>query len=514
MSAPYRRCLLLVACTLHLVLVAPNARANGWEHGAVPFEALVAALQQESSAIRLKAAQSLGFRGQAEAVPSLIALLAKPDPSRHVRGAVAVALGRIGDARALDPLVACLQGDRREEVRGDCARGLGLLADERAVGPLLEAVDGDAVPIVQSRVVDALGAFDDAEATEALIALLSAKDKVHLRIRAIRALGSSRAEAAVGPLLAVLQAPRDELERAQTVEALGRLGSSDARAPLNTLLAESDDPQLRLRIVIALAAIRDGSSLPALIESLRDRAVAVRYFAVNGLREIGDPKAAPGLRDFARQTLDRLATLSPSARLRASEAIRAELSALEQAIWALVELDPGGSLQVFLQAGQPYDIPATSGAALAMADAYYLVRRVALRGLGYAGGDEARDMLEGAAGLQDTDPRLRAVAVRARAVLGGKGATERLLPSLEDNASDVRANAAVALGRLGDKAAVAPLIDRLVDPVAAVRRQSVLALAYLGDTSALEAVGDLAAKDSSDVVREAAAYAVDLLSQN
>ena len=70
-----------------LLFPAAEPRANGWEHGAIPFEALVAALKQESSEIRLKAVRSLGFRGQVEGVPPLLKLLARPDPSRRVRAA-------------------------------------------------------------------------------------------------------------------------------------------------------------------------------------------------------------------------------------------------------------------------------------------------------------------------------------------------------------------------------------------------------------------------------------------
>lgn len=500
-----------LALLLSLTVLAAEARANGWEHGAVPFEALLAALRQESSEIRLKAVQSLGFRGQVEAVAPLLALLAKPDPSRHVRAAIAIALGRIGDRRALQPLIGCLQADRRPEVRADCAVGLGLLEAAEAVEPLLNALERDEAPLVRRRAVDALGAFGAPRAVEALIALLDAEDGLAaLRGPAIRALGNSGAETALAPLLRLLERPRDAREHAQTVEALGRLGRPAAQAPLAALLERTEAPGLRLRIVIALSAIRDGSSLPALIERLEDPDVAVRYFAASGLRDIGDAAAAPALGALALRILDRFAGQSPAEQVADAEAGRAELSILEQALWALVELDPAASREIFLFAAWPRPLPADSSEALALNDAVYLARRVALRGLGYVGDLRARVVLE-VIGLEDPDPRLRAVAVRAIAVAGGEGAAASLLPSLEDANADVRASAAQALGRLGDAAAVEPLIARLSDSVAEVRRQSLLALAYLGDARGLQPARERAAEDDSRIVRAAAAYAVDLL---
>lgn len=51
-----------------VILGSPaGSGANGWEHGTVPFEALVAALGSESAHMRERAAQSLGYRGKREA---------------------------------------------------------------------------------------------------------------------------------------------------------------------------------------------------------------------------------------------------------------------------------------------------------------------------------------------------------------------------------------------------------------------------------------------------------------
>jgi hypothetical protein len=57
---------LLMAMPLH------GLQANGWEHAAVPFDVLVKALQKGQAETRARAAQSLGIRGQPEALEPLL----------------------------------------------------------------------------------------------------------------------------------------------------------------------------------------------------------------------------------------------------------------------------------------------------------------------------------------------------------------------------------------------------------------------------------------------------------
>ena len=60
-------------------------RANGWEHGAVPFEALIRALDHEAEETRARAAESLGYRGQLQALPALLGVWYGPEASHRVR---------------------------------------------------------------------------------------------------------------------------------------------------------------------------------------------------------------------------------------------------------------------------------------------------------------------------------------------------------------------------------------------------------------------------------------------
>ena len=94
---PGKQQLRLYTILLAAILLWPAvARANGWEHAAIPFEALLWGLGHEAAETRARAAESLGYRGQAEALPFLLDALKAPEPDHRVRRALYTALGRLG----------------------------------------------------------------------------------------------------------------------------------------------------------------------------------------------------------------------------------------------------------------------------------------------------------------------------------------------------------------------------------------------------------------------------------
>jgi HEAT repeat protein len=498
---------------LSLALFAAPAGGNGWEHGAIPFDALLRALEFEQPETRRRAAESLGFRGQREAVEPLLRRVDRPEPDPHVRSAIYLALGRLGDARAVPVLSRCLDTESREELRSDCVTALGLARDARAVPRLLRALGQDASILVRARVVDALGSFAEPPAVAALAALVTGEQTPHLRLRAIRALGRTRATAAGEPLLAALGAARDDAERAVVVSALADVGPRDATRPLTTLLATAADPELRARIVIALGAIRDGNAVPALVGLLGDDVPAIRYFALESLRELGRPEAAGPIARLSLELSRRLGTRPLGDLLADIGRVRADLSVQEVAVRSLSDLDATQGLEALLAAAQPRDIPRDSAEALALAEALFEVRRTALAGLGYTRSRKAATVLAGRAGLGDPDFRLRATAARSVGVLGFADLAGRVTAALGDPAAEVRWTAAIVLGRLGQRAAVEPLLRRVSDRDPEVRRQAALSLGYLGDRRAAGRLRALARDDDHGGVREAAAYASRLLAR-
>lgn len=501
----------LLGWALLPVVWPASSRANGWEHGAIPFEALLQALNHESPEMRGRAAESLGFRGQPEAVEPLLKVLERPEGSHEARRSIYMALGRLEDTRALPALGRCLDQEEREELRASCVVALGEIGDPRSLPALLTAFHADESPLVQSRVVEALGSFPQPASIALLSDLVSEGGDGALRLRAIRALGATGARAASRPLLAALDEAGGEAELSAIAEALGRLRDPAAVEPLTDRLARSESARLRTHIVMALAATGDASAYGTLVDMLSDEVPAVRYFAVVGLKDLGRKEAARPLAKLYFKSARRFESDVLPDSDRDPLAAVADISLQVEALRALIELDAEAGLPALLDAAKPRQTRRDSQAALKVAEGIYELRRIAIFGLGYTRSDEAARLLAGAAGIGDPDARLRAAAVRSLGVLGFAGVAEQIVPLLEDPAPEVRWTAAMVLGRLADRRAVSALLARLTDANGEVRKQAALALGYLGDAAAQEPVERLARGDESEKVRTAASYAASLL---
>jgi len=81
--------------------------------------------------------------------------------NRIVRQAAAEALGELGDARAVGPLIVALQ-DGDVEVRRAAAWALGEIGDARAVDPLIAALRDEDVEVCRAA-ARALGEIENAQ---------------------------------------------------------------------------------------------------------------------------------------------------------------------------------------------------------------------------------------------------------------------------------------------------------------------------------------------------------------
>ena len=117
--------------------VRRSAAAALWEIGdARAVEPLIAALKDEVYVVRINAIKALGKIGDPRAVVPLISVL--KDRDTNVRIDAAEALGMIGDARAVDPLIAALK-DEDYYVGESAAEALGKIGTP-AVEPLIDAL--------------------------------------------------------------------------------------------------------------------------------------------------------------------------------------------------------------------------------------------------------------------------------------------------------------------------------------------------------------------------------------
>ena len=150
-----------------------------------------------------------------------------------MRAVAAAALGAIGDARAVDPLITALT-DQDKQVRAAAASGLGSIKDARAIGPLISALPDDDPGVWTAR--NAL-AQSGASAVEPLIAALGDKDWT-IRRGAAQTLGDIGDTRAIEPLTAAARARRLSIHkdrytavRRAAADALAQIKERDARSP-------------------------------------------------------------------------------------------------------------------------------------------------------------------------------------------------------------------------------------------------------------------------------------------
>lgn len=125
---------------------------------------LVETMRDGSGPFCFFAATGLSKAGQTAVVPLLEAL---QDEQYVVRQVAALAVGDIGDRRAVERLVESL-GDEHEAVRQAAAVSLGKLGAVDAVDPLLSIIR-DESEIVRRAVVNALGMIGDERALLELV---------------------------------------------------------------------------------------------------------------------------------------------------------------------------------------------------------------------------------------------------------------------------------------------------------------------------------------------------------
>ena len=124
-------------------------------------------------------------------IPGLLKVLGQTK-HREARRFAADALGRLGDGRAVEPLIAVLAGDDKE-LAFWAAQSLGLIGDPRAVEPLTVALDD---PDLGAKATFALGEIGG-PAVEPLMAIVEERRRAAaLAASALGRIGDARA---VGP---------------------------------------------------------------------------------------------------------------------------------------------------------------------------------------------------------------------------------------------------------------------------------------------------------------------------
>jgi HEAT repeat protein/cyclophilin family peptidyl-prolyl cis-trans isomerase len=266
----------------------PPAPARGRPPAAVaappPPPDLIRLLSDDEARVRRRAALAIGHVGLAEGVQPLVGLLKDPEP--EVRQMAAFALGLIADRSATDALMNAL-GDPSPLVQGSAAEALGLIGDASAADP----VSGLAYQIVQSGALAQLPSDDDDVKRDTPAAAFRLAVYALVRLKAYPQLAA-----------AVLDASGQPRVRWWPVAyALQRLEDRRALQALLTL-AKDANPYTRAFAVKGLGAIKDRAALPVLMPLLTSGTRNVLIETIRACGRIGDPACAEPLMKFVNDT--------------------------------------------------------------------------------------------------------------------------------------------------------------------------------------------------------------------
>jgi len=248
--------------------------------GAPAADALLPELENRDAGARQLAALVLGRTGDRRAFEPLVAALA--EISWRSRHSAADGLGRLGDLRAVEPLIAALK-DTNHFVRFSAAESLGQLRDCRAAEPLIAAL-GDTEWLVRLSAAEALGRIGDPRAVEPLIAAIGDLDGAVGR-RAVEALGAIGDPRAVGPLVALVTSRL--YPDCWAIIALEYIGGEEAKAAIETQFSQEDvrDAAADYKARILDGAARDRWLLMLALERFGTLAMA-QDFRWSGFRDL------------------------------------------------------------------------------------------------------------------------------------------------------------------------------------------------------------------------------------
>ncbi|HUS15267.1 MAG TPA: HEAT repeat domain-containing protein [Chloroflexia bacterium] len=277
----------------------------GWLDGADAAQALVAVLGR--SDVREEAISALVRHG-IRATGLLLPDLESPDPD--TRRAVALALGRIGDTRAVPALIGVLTTDGEPAIAA--AEALAKIGDSRAFEPLLTRL-GDPDARVRQAVVAALNSLGHPDMAARMTGLLGDADPL-VRESAVRVAGYFGYAACAAALHACCADP-DEAVRRAAVEHLPYLEDDPAVVSLLEAALRTDTPGVRAAAARALAHMEPALAVPLLLTSMEDPDPWVRYFAARSLGRHAAGTSIPALAGIAD------ADPAPQVRIAALEAL-------------------------------------------------------------------------------------------------------------------------------------------------------------------------------------------------
>jgi len=524
--------------------------------------ALIGFLKDQDGDIHWEAVNSLGACSEPQAIDALIDAMLH-DPKPEIREFTARALRRIGDDRAVEPLIQAIH-DPVEKVRSAAKSELGRIGDARAIPALLAIKDaGDerdrectAGALARLGVTEGMltpKGFTTAEwvvvapvfggdwlLKDELLALQARKPALveilqaflgriaieggdqNAVLTAMDALVKLNTPGTADVLAALYQKMHNKMAGDWLIaEMLGRLGDPQAAGPLIDLM------QQRLRfggdngVVIRLGRY-DDPRIPALLEPLRESdAMDMKYAVAGALARHGDEQAMTFLlRPFDQlvqvdqlgqpEKLYAIAALGQTGDPRALDIILGELGQDDDSV-RFVTADALATWFTINTDRAAYDRTAP-----------VLVRAVAterneewrLKLLQPLLARQDPRAIEGLLPVQANQNGLAALMIESLAPYRGEKIVDALIAALAESDLDGREAAAGALGRQGDARAVPALLQAVRTDTTRVRLKAIRSLGELKDTQAITPLIAALAEPGTRIKTAAAAALQDITGQD
>jgi HEAT repeat protein len=256
-------------------------------------------LTHSNNDIVFTTAKVLCILGDEEGIHFLEESINSTEP--NIRAESALLLGDFGDSSHI-PLLLKKLFDESSVVRIEVIRALGKIQAEKAV-PLLKAALGDSIPEIRANAAEALGNIGDTSVVENLCELLEDEND-SVRKNSAVALGKLKDPSVVPYLIVLLGDENDEVRVAASNSLMSLafwLEDLEAKNRLSIALVVSlEDSVEHVRAAAAetlgYIGVMDDEGLDALIKCLQDSSSIVVVAACGALGNIGDARAADGLK--------------------------------------------------------------------------------------------------------------------------------------------------------------------------------------------------------------------------
>lgn len=473
------------------------------------------------------------------AVEALLLVL-KDEEEQYRHWKVALALGEIGDKRAVEPLIELLKNDNGEN-KDNLITALGELRDERAIEPLIELFN-DSDEFTQEEAVKSIVKIGNPAVNYLIKVLNDNYDQIKsnislallnevygdIRKNVIMALGCIGNKKAIDPIIPALNDRNREVKKA-AISALGKLKSKKVLDNFIMLLDDKDE-SIRELAVISLGETGDEKAVKPLINAYFDSCSSMQNEVLESLVQIGeateiidnlnngDKNIRKEIAFILGEIKDKKAvvpltnSLSDGHRyVRGAAAIALgeirDSRSVTPLIKALADNSSYVRMRIARSLGNFKDKKAIDALINCLDDAHEDVRVEAARTLGRIKDKRTVDKL--ILSLKDDDDlRVSEFVAEALGEIGDNKASDYLAEVLEEYTEDYyiyfRFNAAVALAKMKDKRAIKPLINGLKTSNPHYSSMCASMLGFIGDTSAVEPLIEALKSDSYELQVDAA----------